>query len=103
MLLSTEGGASPYNRRSKVCNGNAPGVFQRTGGERAPSARRRTLPLVAGSESKEGSSDAGRAPGGPVRVTIERPAVVGIAQLGRASDCGSECRGFESHYPPQTS
>ena len=25
---------------------------------------------------------------------------VGIAQLGRASDCGSECRGFESLYPP---
>ena len=28
------------------------------------------------------------------------PNTVGIAQFGRASDCGSECRGFESHYPP---
>jgi hypothetical protein len=26
---------------------------------------------------------------------------VGIVQLVRASDCGSECRGFESHYPPE--
>ncbi len=26
--------------------------------------------------------------------------MVGIVQLVRASDCGSECRGFESHYPP---
>ena len=25
---------------------------------------------------------------------------VDIVQLVRASDCGSECRGFESHYPP---
>ena len=25
---------------------------------------------------------------------------MGIAQFGRASDCGSESRGFESHYPP---
>ena len=24
----------------------------------------------------------------------------GIAQLVRASDCGSESRGFEPHYPP---
>ena len=32
---------------------------------------------------------------------IEEFLAVGIAQLGRASDCGSECRGFESHYPPQ--
>ncbi len=23
-----------------------------------------------------------------------------VAQLVRASDCGSECRGFESHLPP---
>ena len=28
--------------------------------------------------------------------------MVDIVQLVRASDCGSECRGFESHYPPQT-
>ncbi len=28
--------------------------------------------------------------------------MVGIAQLVRASDCGSEGRGFESHYLPQT-
>ena len=27
--------------------------------------------------------------------------VVGIAQLVVAPDCGSGCRGFESHYPPQ--
>jgi hypothetical protein len=26
--------------------------------------------------------------------------MVGIAQLVRASGCGSEGRGFESHYPP---
>src|SRR6516165_7899248 len=25
---------------------------------------------------------------------------VGVAQLVRASDCGSECRGFESPHPP---
>ena len=29
--------------------------------------------------------------------------MVGIAQLVRASDCGSEGRGFESLYPPQIS
>ena len=28
--------------------------------------------------------------------------MVDIVQLVRASDCGSECRGFESHYPPST-
>ena len=28
--------------------------------------------------------------------------VVGVAQLVRAPDCGSGCRGFESHLPPQT-
>jgi hypothetical protein len=27
--------------------------------------------------------------------------MVSIVQLVRASDCGSECRGFESHYSPQ--
>ena len=27
--------------------------------------------------------------------------MVGIAQLVRASDCGSEGRGFESHYLPK--
>ena len=26
--------------------------------------------------------------------------MVGVAQLVRASDCGSEGRGFESHHPP---
>ncbi len=26
--------------------------------------------------------------------------MVGVVQLVRASDCGSECRGFESHLPP---
>ena len=25
----------------------------------------------------------------------------GYSSVGRASDCGSECRGFEPHYPPQ--
>lgn len=28
---------------------------------------------------------------------------VDIVQLVRASVCGTECRGFESHYPPQES
>ena len=28
------------------------------------------------------------------------PETVDVAQLVRASDCGSECRGFESHLPP---
>ena len=27
--------------------------------------------------------------------------MVDIVQLVRAPDCGSGCRGFESHYPPQ--
>ena len=27
--------------------------------------------------------------------------MVGVAQLVRAPDCGSGCRGFESLYPPQ--
>ena len=27
--------------------------------------------------------------------------MVVVVQLVRASDCGSECRGFESHQPPQ--
>ena len=26
--------------------------------------------------------------------------MVDVVQLVRASDCGSECRGFESHHPP---
>ena len=28
------------------------------------------------------------------------PIMVGVVQLVRASDCGSECRGFEPHLPP---
>ena len=28
--------------------------------------------------------------------------MVPVVQLVRASDCGSECRGFESHVPPGT-
>ena len=24
----------------------------------------------------------------------------GLSSVGRASDCGSECRGFEPHIPP---
>src|ERR1035441_5098189 len=31
----------------------------------------------------------------------KRPFAVGVAQLGRAPDCGSGGRGFESHHPPQ--
>ena len=27
--------------------------------------------------------------------------MVDVVQLVRASDCGSECRGFESHLPPR--
>ena len=27
--------------------------------------------------------------------------MVTVVQLVRASDCGSECRGFESHLPPR--
>ena len=26
----------------------------------------------------------------------------GLSSVGRASDCGSECRGFEPHIPPKT-
>gem|GEM_PF-6562098 len=29
------------------------------------------------------------------------PNMVDVVQLVRASDCGSECRGFEPHPPPQ--
>ena len=29
--------------------------------------------------------------------------MVDVVQLVRASDCGSECRGFESHLPPKKS
>ena len=29
--------------------------------------------------------------------------MVAVVQLVRASDCGSECRGFESHLPPKIS
>ena len=35
----------------------------------------------------------------PISVRLH---LVGVAQLVRASDCGSEGRGFESHHPPQT-
>ena len=28
--------------------------------------------------------------------------MVDVAQLVRALDCGSRCRGFESHLPPKT-
>ena len=35
-------------------------------------------------------------------IAFERDAnMVAVVQLVRASDCGSECRGFESHLPPQ--
>ena len=36
---------------------------------------------------------------------VNRPIVNvygGLSSVGRASDCGSECRGFEPHIPPQT-
>ena len=32
----------------------------------------------------------------------ETEQMVGVAQLVRVPDCGSEGRGFESHLPPQT-
>ena len=32
---------------------------------------------------------------------ISLPQTVAVAQLVRASDCGSEGRGFEPHHPPQ--
>ena len=34
------------------------------------------------------------------RQCFARRNMVGIVQLVRAPDCGSGCRGFESHYPP---
>ena len=35
-------------------------------------------------------------------IAFERDAnMVAVVQLVRASDCGSECRGFESHLPPK--
>ena len=42
------------------------------------------------------ASHAGYTGSSPVGATY----MVGIVQLVRASDCGSECRGFEPHYPP---
>ena len=33
-------------------------------------------------------------------ITIKLANMVDVVQLVRASDCGSECRGFESHLPP---
>ena len=33
---------------------------------------------------------------------LKIPLTVGVAQLGRAPDCGSGGRGFESHHPPHT-
>ena len=34
-------------------------------------------------------------------ITIKQANMVDVVQLVRASDCGSECRGFESHLPPK--
>ena len=31
---------------------------------------------------------------------LKQQYMVDVVQLVRASDCGSECRGFESHLPP---
>ena len=33
-------------------------------------------------------------------MAVEIADMVDVVQLVRASDCGSECRGFESHPPP---
>ena len=33
-------------------------------------------------------------------MAVEIAHMVDVVQLVRASDCGSECRGFESHPPP---
>ncbi len=33
-------------------------------------------------------------------MAVEIGDMVDVVQLVRASDCGSECRGFESHPPP---
>ena len=32
---------------------------------------------------------------------FEKEQYGGLSSVGRASDCGSECRGFEPHIPPQ--
>src|SRR5262245_381385 len=45
----------------------------------------------------------GRSSGQPclfLTIAYDSRRTVGVAQLVRASDCGSECRGFESHHPP---
>ena len=34
-------------------------------------------------------------------LAFKKQYMVDVVQLVRASDCGSECRGFESHLPPQ--
>ena len=34
-------------------------------------------------------------------MTFKLANMVDVVQLVRASDCGSECRGFESHLPPK--
>src|SRR5437868_15312739 len=52
-----------------------------------------------------GGLSAASAPAAGRLVISRRPVkmgwnVVGVAQLVRASDCGSECRGFESPHPP---
>ena len=44
--------------------------------------------------------DQGAGGSNPLAPTIFKIHVVGIAQLVRASGCGSEGRGFESHYLP---
>ena len=41
-----------------------------------------------------------RKTGGAPVVTPDSAYMVDVVQLVRASDCGSECRGFESHPPP---
>lgn len=39
--------------------------------------------------------------GGTSIKCCESFSVVDVAQLVRVSDCDSDCRGFESHHPPQ--
>ena len=36
-----------------------------------------------------------------LKTAFEKEQHGGLSSVGRASDCGSECRGFEPHIPPQ--
>ena len=50
--------------------------------------------------NRRGFSAEKRIPSGVPSFLLAEQNMVGIAQLVRASDCGSEGRGFESLYPP---